>query len=206
AGHGPDCRSCEGANRTGPGPQGARTWCRVAVGRERNPAQARVDPQPTGGAAMVKFIVVGYRRSELTREQFRRYFRATHGPLAAAIPGVRRYIQNFVEPGERRNPPWDVVVEFWFDDREAMETAWQSHEGRRATEDNSNCLDLERTRWSVVDEIVVLSGGGGRTTLRLIFSGNTGQPRIPDARSPYSSCVRERWCRGSKFLVASSIS
>ena len=107
---------------------------------------------------MLKFVVVGYRRSELTREQFRRYFRETHGPLAAAISGVRRYIQNFVEPDERRNPPWDVVVEFWFDDRESMETAWHSQEGRRATEDNSNCLDLERTRWSVVEEVVVLAG------------------------------------------------
>src|SRR5215813_6808708 len=112
----------------------------------------------TGGAAMLKFIVVGCRRSELTRDQFRRYFRETHGPLATAIPGVRRYIQNFVEPDERRNPPWDVVVEFWFDDREAMEMAWQSQEGRQATDDNSNCLDLERSGWSVVDEVVVLGG------------------------------------------------
>ena len=105
---------------------------------------------------MLKFIVVGYRRSDLTREQFHRYFREKHSPLAAAIPGVRRYIQNFVEPDERRDPPWDIVVEFWFDNRRAMEMAWQSQEGRRATEDNSNCLDLERTRWSVVDEVVIL--------------------------------------------------
>ena len=107
---------------------------------------------------MIKFIVVGYRRSDLTPEQFRRYFREVHEPLATAIQGVRRYVQNFVEPNERRHPPWDVVVEFWFDDRETMEKAWCSNEGRRATEDNANCLDLERTRWSVVDEIVVLGG------------------------------------------------
>jgi uncharacterized protein (TIGR02118 family) len=107
---------------------------------------------------MVKFIVVGYRRSELTSEQFLRYFREIHGPLAAAIPGLRRYIQNFVQPDERRRPPWDVVVEFWFDDRDAMESAWRSQEGCRATDDNANCLDLGRTRWSVVDEVVVLGG------------------------------------------------
>jgi len=106
---------------------------------------------------MLKFIVVGYRRSDLTREEFRRYFREIHGPLAAAIPGVRRYVQNFVEPDEQRNPPWDAVIEFWFDDREAMERAWQSEEGRRATQDNPNCLDLERTRWSIVDEFVVVA-------------------------------------------------
>jgi uncharacterized protein (TIGR02118 family) len=107
---------------------------------------------------MIKFIVVGYRRSELTPEQFRRYFREIHGPLAAAIPGVRRYIQNFAQPDERWHPPWDVVVEFWFDDREAVESGWQSREGCRATDDNSNCLDLEQTRWSVGDEVVVLAG------------------------------------------------
>src|SRR5262245_28076537 len=104
---------------------------------------------------MLKFIVVGYRRCDLSREQFRRYFQETHGSLAAVIPGVRRYVQNFVEPDERRNPPWAIVVEFWFDDRDAMEAAWQSPQGRRATEDNSNCLDLERTTWSVADEVVV---------------------------------------------------
>jgi uncharacterized protein (TIGR02118 family) len=107
---------------------------------------------------MVKFIVVGYRRSELTPEQFRHYFRETHGPLATAMPGLRRYVQNFVQPDDRRHPPWDVVVEFWFDDRDAMESAWRSQEGCRATDDNSNCLDVERTRWSVVEEIVVLGG------------------------------------------------
>ena len=90
--------------------------------------------------------------------EFRRYFREIHGPLAAAIPGVRRYVQNFAQPDHRRHPPWDIVVEFWFDDRQAMEASWQSPEGCRATDDNSNCLDLERTRWSVVDEVVVLGG------------------------------------------------
>jgi len=124
----------------------------MSVGRA---AAEPTDDRQTGGIAMLKFIVVGYRRSDLTREQFRQYFREMHGPLAAAIPGVRRYVQNFVEPDERRNPPWDIVVEFWFDDRNAMEAAWQSPQGRRATADNSNCLDVERTRWSVVDEVVV---------------------------------------------------
>ena len=106
---------------------------------------------------MLKFIVVGFRRPDFTRPQLRRYFADVHGPLALAIPGLRRYVQNFVEPDERRDPPWDVIVELWFDDRAAMEAAWRSEAGRRATADNANCLDPERTRWSVVDEVVVRS-------------------------------------------------
>ena len=104
---------------------------------------------------MLKFVVVGYRRSNWTRAQLRRYFADVHGPLAMAMPGLRRYVQNFVEPDDRRNPPWDVIVETWFDDRAAMEAAWRSEAGSRASADNANCLDLEHTRWSVVDEIVI---------------------------------------------------
>jgi uncharacterized protein (TIGR02118 family) len=104
---------------------------------------------------MIKFVVVCYRRPGWSRDQFRRYFRETHGPLAMAIPGVRGYIQNFVEPDERPDPPWDAVIEFWFDDRPSMEDAWQSEAGQRATADNPNLMDLSRTRWAVVEEIVV---------------------------------------------------
>ena len=103
---------------------------------------------------MLKFVVVAHRRLDWTPEQFRRYFESVHGPLALAIPGVRRYVQNFAMPDERRHPPWDAVIEFWFDDAASMEAAWQSAEGRRATADNANCLDLDRTRWSVVDEVI----------------------------------------------------
>jgi uncharacterized protein (TIGR02118 family) len=89
-----------------------------------------------------------YRRSDLNREWFRRSFQRRHERLAAAIPGVRRYIQNFIEPEEQRDPPWDIAVEFWFDNREAMERAWQSRKGRLSIEDNSNCLDLAATATS----------------------------------------------------------
>jgi uncharacterized protein (TIGR02118 family) len=116
---------------------------------------------------MIKFVVVCYRRAGWSRDQFRRYFREIHGPLAIAIPGVRGYVQNFVEPDERRDPPWDAVIELWFDDRPSMEAAWQSEAGQRATADNSNLMDLSRTRWAVVEEIVVRQTEG-RSAERLI--------------------------------------
>ena len=104
---------------------------------------------------MIKFMVVCHRRPDWSHEQFRRYFRETHGPLAMAIPGVRRYVQNFAEADEGREPDWDAVIEFWFDDRAAMDAAWKSEAGRRASGDNANLMDLSRTRWSVVEEIVL---------------------------------------------------
>jgi uncharacterized protein (TIGR02118 family) len=107
---------------------------------------------------VLKFVVVCHRRPDWSREEFRRYFQEVHGPLAEAIPGLRRYVQSFAQPEPRRDPPWDAVIELWFDDRAAMEAAWQSEAGQRATADNANCMDLERTAWSVVDEVVVRPG------------------------------------------------
>lgn len=104
---------------------------------------------------MIKFVVVCHRRGGLSREEFRRYFREVHGPLAMAIPHVRRYVQNFVEPDPATgDPPWDAVIEFWFDDRTTYDAAWRSPEGRRAAADNGNFMDMEKTAWAIVDERV----------------------------------------------------
>jgi uncharacterized protein (TIGR02118 family) len=104
---------------------------------------------------MLKFIVVCHRRADWSREQFRRYFRDVHGPLAEAIPHVRHYVQNFVQPDETEGaPPWDAVIEFWFADRAAYDAAWASTAGERAAADNSNCMDMTRTAWAIVEEVV----------------------------------------------------
>ena len=105
---------------------------------------------------MLKFFVVLVRRKGLGEVEFRRYFRDVHGPLAEALPGLRRYVQNVVaEDPKRRRPGWDGVAELWFDDRAAMEAAWDSPEGAAATADLDSFADLERTTWSVVEETVV---------------------------------------------------
>src|SRR5262245_25514234 len=133
---------------------------RVKRGAERRRAMLGATPRSGGRWIMIKFAIVCYRRPDWSREQFRSYFREVHGPLAMAIPGVRGYVQNFVEADERRDPPWDAVIEFWFDDRASMEAAWRSEAGQRATADNGNLMDLSRTRWAVVEEIVVTRARG----------------------------------------------
>src|SRR5439155_24974437 len=97
---------------------------------------------------MVKFVVVLYRKRGASRAEFRRYLEHVHGPLAEAIPGLHRYVQNHVaEDASRADPGWDAVVELSWDDRDAMERAWASPEGRRSTADLDAFADLGRSTW-----------------------------------------------------------
>jgi uncharacterized protein (TIGR02118 family) len=104
---------------------------------------------------MIKFVVVLYRRPGMTLEDFSAFLCSTHGNLARRLPGLKRYVQNHPAQDSQRKPPaWDAVVELYWDDREAMEAAWESPEGLAATADLEAFADLTRSSWSVVDEIV----------------------------------------------------
>ena len=106
---------------------------------------------------MLKFMVVIYRRTDLTPADFRRHLEDIHGPLAKNLPGLRRYIQNFVAADPtRKSPGWDAIVELYFDSWAAMEAAWASPQGAASDADLPAFADMMRTTWSVVDEVIVL--------------------------------------------------
>ncbi len=100
-------------------------------------------------------MVVLFRRAELSPAQFRRYLEDVHGPLARKLPGLKKYMQNHpcADP-KRRAPPWDAIVELYFDNRDAMENAWASPEGAASDADLSQFAGLNRTTWSTVEEII----------------------------------------------------
>ena len=106
---------------------------------------------------MLKFMVVLYKRPDLTQEEFRRHLQEIHGHLAKALPGVRKYIQNFVVADPKCTPGWDAIIELYFDDWASMEAAWASPQGAASDADLPAFADLTRTTWSAVDEVTVLS-------------------------------------------------
>src|SRR5947209_1256036 len=78
---------------------------------------------------MIKSLSLLTRRPELSHEQFMRHWVEIHAPLAHAVPGLRRYVQNHIQ-GERTRPDIpttevavDGVAELWYDDRAAMDRA-----------------------------------------------------------------------------------
>jgi uncharacterized protein (TIGR02118 family) len=106
---------------------------------------------------MLKFMVVIYRRPGMSSEEFRCHLTEVHGPLARKLPGLRKYVQNFVcTDSKRKAVGWDAIVELYFDDWPTMEVAWASPQGAASDADLPAFADLTRTTWSAVDEITLL--------------------------------------------------
>jgi uncharacterized protein (TIGR02118 family) len=106
---------------------------------------------------MVKFMVVLYRRTDLTAAQFRQHLEQIHAPLARALPGLKKYKQNHVtDDPKRKHPDWDAIVELYFESRQAMEAAWDSPQGKASDADLPLFVDLNRTTWSVVEELILM--------------------------------------------------
>jgi uncharacterized protein (TIGR02118 family) len=89
-------------------------------------------PVPPQGVKNVEFVV---RRPDLSVEDFGRYWREHHGPLAAKIATIRRYVQSHAidAPGEERS--YDGIASTWFEDTDAMRASAASEEYRRTRED-----------------------------------------------------------------------
>lgn len=110
---------------------------------------------------MLKFMVVVYRRTDVSKSAFRNHLRQIHGVLAMKLPGLRRYKQNHpAEDPKRKVPTWDAIVELYWDDWASMEKAWASPEGAASDADLALFADLERTTWSVVEELEGNIGAG----------------------------------------------
>ena len=105
---------------------------------------------------MIKVLALLTRRPELTHEQFARHWLEVHGPLAHAVPGVRRYVQSHIV-GTRTRPDIsetdvevDGIAELWYEDEAAMQRASASPEMKRLTDDGA--LIIGRIKTYIIDE------------------------------------------------------
>ena len=104
---------------------------------------------------MVKLIYCINRLPDMSVEDFQRYWRETHAPIAARIPGVRRYVQCHVLPelyARDNPPPYDGAAELWFDDIDALRAATRSPEVEAAREDERNFIDHSRVALFITEE------------------------------------------------------
>lgn len=77
-------------------------------------------PVPADAVKSVAFL---HRKPGLSVEEFQHHWREVHGPIAALLPGLRRYVQSQTRRSAYaggRVPPYDGVVLTWFDSTEAI--------------------------------------------------------------------------------------
>ncbi len=113
---------------------------------------------------MMKSLSLLTRRAGLSREAFVRHWIEIHAPLARAVPGVRRYVQNHIE-GERSRadiPTTEIAVdgiaELWYDDRAAMDRANASPEAKRLHDDGALFIGGIKTFIIAEKVIIPISG------------------------------------------------
>ena len=92
---------------------------------------------------MIKVVGPLTRKAGLSHEEFVQHWLEVHGPLAHAVPGVRRYVQSHII-GTRTRPDIpeteveiDGIAELWYDDQEALARAAASPEMKRLTDDGA---------------------------------------------------------------------
>lgn len=101
-------------------------------------------PVPEGGVKNIEFVK---RRSDLGVDAFQKHWQEIHGPLGAAIPVVRRYVQCHTRlSGYRdgRTPVFDGLAMTWFDGVHTMRESAKTEEYNltRADEPNFVAGDL----------------------------------------------------------------
>ena len=109
---------------------------------------------------MIKTIGLLARKPGWTHAQFMTHWVETHAPLAHAVPGLRRYVQNHIE-GERTRADIaalaldiDGIAELWFDDRAALEAAARTPEMQALHADGA--IFIGRIRSYVVEEKTIV--------------------------------------------------
>lgn len=106
---------------------------------------------------MIKLLAVLHKRADMSREEFVRYWREAHAPLAQRMDGIRRYVINpTLEAFAMGEPPFDGVAELWFDDAAAARAAFASPVGVATTQDVAKFAEPAKTQVVIAEEIAIV--------------------------------------------------
>lgn len=98
--------------------------------------------------AMLKYVRVLKRRPDLTQDEFKAYWLNEHSKLEDKVMEsgwVRRIAASFTTGGAFGDePPWDGMVELYFDSRADLEALTSSHIPEMMRQDEENFVDLSK--------------------------------------------------------------
>lgn len=108
---------------------------------------------------MSKGIGFVRRKPGMPVEAFQRHWREVHGPLGAAIPTMRRYVQSHTRRAaydRGREPTWDGIAIIWFDDPAGLRAATASPEWGSAKADDANFIAPGPVSFIITTEHVII--------------------------------------------------
>jgi len=114
-------------------------------------------PIPPDGVKNVEFVT---HKPGMPIDEFQRYWLEVHGPLATAIPVIRRYVQSHTGRGiykSGRTPAYDGVALTWFDDTRAMRVSAASPEYARVRSDEPNFIAPGPLPFIITKEHVIVA-------------------------------------------------
>ena len=119
-----------------------------------------INPNRGETPIMIKTVGLLTRKDGWTHERFMKHWVEIHAPLALAVPGLRRYVQNHIQAERTRPdiPATDVeidgIAELWYDDRAAMDRANASPEAKALHADGA--LFIGRIKSFITEEKVII--------------------------------------------------
>jgi len=108
----------------------------------------------------VKSVAFLTRKPGLAVEAFQRHWLEVHGPIAAALPGLRRYVQSHTRRSAYdagRVPAYDGAVLTWFDSTDAIRGAAATPEYARVLADAGNFLSSGQIPSILTHEHVIVA-------------------------------------------------
>ena len=113
-------------------------------------------PMPADGVKNVEFV---HKKPGIDVAAFQTYWRQTHGPIAARIATIRRYVQSHARRSAYeggRAPACDGFAITWWDDVDGMRASAASPEYARTRADEPNFLDVARLSFIITREHVIV--------------------------------------------------
>jgi uncharacterized protein (TIGR02118 family) len=113
-------------------------------------------PIPPDGVKNIEFVT---HKPGLAIDAFQKHWREVHGPLGAAIPVVRRYVQSHTRRSiydSGKTPVYDGVAITWFDDTPAMRESATTPEYARTRADEVNFIASGRLLFIITKEHVIV--------------------------------------------------
>jgi uncharacterized protein (TIGR02118 family) len=121
--------------------------------------QEHVQKEGPTNDSMVKLVEFVTRKPGMEVEAFQEYWRTVHGPLAAKIPMIRRYVQCHTRLSAYhagRQPLFDGVAEVWFDSTDAMRQSEKTPEYATVQADEPHFIDGSKLSFIITKEYEML--------------------------------------------------